>query len=105
MRAHGSRRWLLAGATAALLTACGAARAPAPRPSGRVLFGQACGACHSLSGVEDPRRQGGDLLHLHANRTQLRELSAEMPVRRPLAEAQLRAVVDYVLAVERRGHA
>jgi mono/diheme cytochrome c family protein len=105
MRALGPRRWLLAAATAALLTGCGAARAPAPRPSGRVLFGQACAACHSLSGVEDPRRQGGDLLHFHATRTQLHELTAEMPVRRTLTEAQLRAVVGYVLAVERRGRA
>ncbi len=92
-------------AGAALLTGCGATRAPENRPSGRVVFGEACGACHSLTGVEDPRRQGGDLLHFHARRRQLQQLAAEMPVPRPLSSAELRAVVGYVLAVERRGRA
>ncbi len=96
-----ARRWLLAAASAALLGGCGAAHAHRA-PSGRVMFGEACGACHSLSGVEDPRRQGGDLLHFRSSRTQLLQLAREMPVRRPLTETQLRAVVSYVLAVERR---
>jgi mono/diheme cytochrome c family protein len=100
MRARG-RRWLLAAAGAALLAGCGATR-PHGTPSGRELFGEACGACHSLSGVEDPRRQGGDLEHFHATPTQLLQLAREMPARRTLTEAQLRAVVGYVRAVERR---
>jgi mono/diheme cytochrome c family protein len=100
MRAR-RRIWLLATAGAALLAACGATR-PHPTPSGRVLFGMACSACHTLSGGDDPRRQGGDLLRFHASRTQLLELAREMPVRRALTEAELRAVVGYLMAVERR---
>jgi mono/diheme cytochrome c family protein len=100
MRARG-RRWLLAAAGAALLAGCGATR-PRATLSGRLLFGQACGACHSLSGVEDPSRQGGDLEYFHATSTQFLQLAREMPARRALTEAQLRAVVGYIRAVERR---
>jgi len=92
-------RWLLAAASAALLAACGGGHGGS---SGRVLFGQACGDCHSLSGVENPRRQGGDLLHFHSSRAQLLQLAAEMPITRPLTDTQLRAVVDYVIDLERR---
>jgi mono/diheme cytochrome c family protein len=92
-------RWLLAAASMALLAGCGGSHGES---SGRVLFDEACGACHSLSGVEDPRRQGGDLLHFRSSRTQLLQLAGEMPVRRPLTETQLRAVVGYVTGVERR---
>jgi mono/diheme cytochrome c family protein len=95
-------RWLLAAASAALLAGCGNTRDAAQTPSGRVLFSEACGSCHSLSGVEDPRRQGGDLLRFQSSRAQLMELAGEMPVTRPLTETQLRAVVSYVMAVERR---
>jgi mono/diheme cytochrome c family protein len=90
-------------AGAALATGCGSVRAPHPRAS--ALFSRSCGACHSLTGVDDPRRQGGDLLHFHSTRTQLRQLAGEMPVRRPLSRPQLEAVVDYVMSVERNpGH-
>jgi mono/diheme cytochrome c family protein len=89
--------------TAAGLTGCGGAARPRT-DSGRAVFAQACSACHSLSGREDPRRQGGDLLAFHSDRAALVELAREMPVRRPLSASQLRAVVDYVMTVERRGH-
>jgi mono/diheme cytochrome c family protein len=100
MRAR-ERSWLLAAASAALLAGCAAGR-PHETASAGALFGEACGACHTLSGADDPRRQGGDLLHFHSSRTQLLQLTREMPVRRALTEAQLRAVVGYVMAVERR---
>jgi mono/diheme cytochrome c family protein len=100
MRAR-DRSWLLAAASAALLAGCGTAR-PHETASAGVLFGESCGACHTLSGADDPRRQGGDLLHFHSSRTQLFELAREMPVRRTLTETELRAVVGYVMAVERR---
>jgi hypothetical protein len=32
----------------------------------------------------------------------LRQFTAEMPVKHPLTKAELNAVVDYVLAVQRR---
>ena len=92
--------WLAAAASAALLAGCGSGGHAGM--SGRLLFGEACGACHSLSGVEDPRRQGGDLLDFHSSRTQLQQLAAEMPVSRPLTDTQLRTVVSYVMSVERR---
>ncbi|MGI8714626.1 MAG: hypothetical protein ACR2NR_15905 [Solirubrobacteraceae bacterium] len=95
----------LRGAIASILAAgsvalggCGAA----PGPSARALFGQACGACHSLSATDDPRRQGGDLLRFRSSRTQLLQFASEMPVRRALSPAQLQAVVDFLREVERR---
>ena len=81
-------------------------RGPIPHrtASGRTVFAQACSACHSLSGREDPRRQGGDLLAFHSDRAALVELTREMPARRPLSASELGAVVNYVMTVERRGH-
>ena len=84
------------------LCACGAGRA-VPAPSGQELFGRACGACHSLNGSDDPRLQGGDLLAFHAPAAEMTQLVVEMPVRRPLSPAGLRAVVRYVMAAESRG--
>jgi mono/diheme cytochrome c family protein len=85
------------------LAGCGSVAQPRS-PSGRALFGQECSSCHSLSGREDARRQGGDLLSFRSSRAALVQLTREMPVRRPLSAGGLRAVVDYVMAVERRGH-
>ncbi len=60
--------------------------------------------CHSLTGRQSPRLQGGDLLALHMSRAAMLEFVREMPVRHPLASAQQRTVADYVQAVEARGH-
>jgi mono/diheme cytochrome c family protein len=78
----------------------GAAR----RTDGQTLFSQDCGVCHSLSGSQSPRRQGGDLLAVHASRAAMLQFVQEMPVRHPLSSAQLRTIAAYVLAVEARGH-
>jgi mono/diheme cytochrome c family protein len=69
---------------------------------GQELFAQACGACHTLSGHNDPRHQGGDLLSFHATRPQMLQLTGEMPVRHPLSRSQLDAVVNFVMAMEAR---
>jgi mono/diheme cytochrome c family protein len=71
--------------------------------AGHALFTRACGACHTISGHEDPRRQGGDLLGFRSTRRQLLQLAAEMPVRHPLTESQLEAVVDFVMSMEAAG--
>jgi mono/diheme cytochrome c family protein len=68
-----------------------------------MLFTQDCGGCHSLSGRQSPRRQGGDLLRLDVGRGPMLQFVREMPVRHPLSPVQLRDVVAYVLAVERGG--
>jgi hypothetical protein len=60
--------------------------------------------CHSLNGRQSARLQGGDLLELHASREAMLQFVREMPVRRSLSSAQVRAVADYVRAVEARGH-
>ena len=99
MRVH-DRAWLLAAASAALLAGCGGS-APRARPAPGVLFGEACGACHSLSGISSPRQQGGDLSRFHASPAQFLQLAREMPVRRHLTEAELRAVAGYVMGIER----
>jgi mono/diheme cytochrome c family protein len=86
---------------ASLVAGCGASGA-AHRPAGQALFAQACGACHSLSGRESPRRQGGDLLGARLSPRIMLQFAREMPVARPLSSVQLRAVADYVVSVERR---
>jgi mono/diheme cytochrome c family protein len=87
-------------AASALATGCGA---DASKPDGKKVFASACGACHTLTGVESASHQGGDLLHVRANRTQLLQLTREMPVRHPLTPAELSAVTSYVLSAQRRG--
>ena len=71
--------------------------------SGQVVFAEHCSVCHSLTGRDDPRLQGGDLLGFHASRTQVVQFVREMPVvHGPLTSSELQAVVDYVMAAERR---
>ncbi len=83
--------------------ACGSARSGARSDAGtgRAVFADACSACHSLSGRDDPQLQGGDLLHFHSSRAQMTQLAGEMPVPRPLTPSALRAVVSYVIDAER----
>lgn len=96
------RSRVLALIVALAVAGCGSTGAPQPT-DGQQLFSQACGVCHSLTGRQSPRRQGGDLLALHAGRGAMLQFVEEMPVRRPLSPAQVRIVADYVLAVEARG--
>jgi mono/diheme cytochrome c family protein len=86
---------LMAGST--LMVGCGGAS----RPSGKALFAQDCSVCHSLTGVESPRRQGGDLLHAGFSRAVMIQFTRQMPVRKPLSRAELARVADYVVSVER----
>ncbi len=88
---------VLAGGTAA----CGAGHA-ATRTDGRALFADACGTCHTLSGVNSPAHQGGDLLGFHVSRSVLLQFAREMPVRRRLTRAQFTTVVGYVFALQQR---
>jgi mono/diheme cytochrome c family protein len=78
-----------------------ASSSPQRPPSGAVVFAQDCQVCHSLIGNEDEHKQGGDLLGYRMSRQSLTQFSREMPVRRALTADELRAVVDYVLRVER----
>lgn len=91
---------LAAAALASVLGGCAGAGG-VPEPAGQALFAQDCSVCHSLTGRQSPRRQGGDLLHLHIDRMAMLEFTREMPVRHRLSSVQLSAVADYVLAVER----
>jgi mono/diheme cytochrome c family protein len=91
-------------ATLALATAlagCGSGGG-APQAAGQSLFTKDCGFCHSLTGRQSPRHQGGDLLNFHISRTAMLEFAREMPVLHPLSPSELSAVADYVLAVESR---
>lgn len=85
----------------AVLAGCGTGQ-PAPAPSGRAVFARECSGCHSLSGHNDPRLQGGDLLNFHSTRRQMVQLAGQMPVRHRLSSAELQAVVTFVMDVERR---
>ena len=58
---------------------------------------QACAACHSVSGHNSPRQQGGDLLHFHSTRAQLVQLTREMPIlHHRLSDSEVAAVVSYL---------
>lgn len=81
----------------------GGASAPGPpEAAGRRLFATDCAMCHSVIGNESLHRQGGDLLRYRMTREELLEFTRQMPVRRPLTQAQLTAVVDYVFALQQR---
>ena len=96
-------RWCSPFVAVALAAAgCGGAGSPPPS-NGGTLFTRACGACHTLSGVDSPKHQGGDLLGVYMSRPALLQFAREMPVRRRLTSAELVTVADYVLAVQRRG--
>jgi mono/diheme cytochrome c family protein len=96
---HATRLALLA--IAGTVAGCGATGA-GRQPAGKALFAQDCSACHSLSGRESPRRQGGDLLGARLSPEVMLQFAREMPVRRPLSSVELRAVAGYVVWVERR---
>jgi mono/diheme cytochrome c family protein len=102
------------------LTGCGASGGPrstssnGPRSSssralgvgtasGHEVFAHECSFCHSLTGHSSPKQQGGDLLDARLRRPVLVQFTAEMPVKHRLTKAELNAVVDYVLAVQRGG--
>jgi mono/diheme cytochrome c family protein len=85
--------------SAIAIAGCGGSSA-AP-PDGKALFSENCSACHSLTGVDSPKRQGGDLRAARFSRAVMLQFAREMPVRRPLSAAELRRVADYVVAVER----
>lgn len=71
-------------------------------PSGSVVFARDCQVCHSVIGNESEHRQGGDLLGYHLTRAEWLSFTRVMPARKPLSKAELNAVVDYVLAEQRR---
>lgn len=99
-----TRSTLAVAAALVLLAGCGGGggrSARPPAPSGRAVFATSCSACHSLSGRYKAGLMGGDLLRLHASRAQLTQFAAEMPVHPALSASRLRAVVSYVLDVER----
>jgi mono/diheme cytochrome c family protein len=87
---------LAATASVVLLGGCGTTTR-----HGGALFAQKCGACHTISGVDSPSHQGGDLLHVRLSRTVLLQFMSEMPVHPAPDRMQLRSIADYVLAVQR----
>jgi mono/diheme cytochrome c family protein len=80
--------------------ACGGSSASPPSPDGKALFARDCSSCHSLTGVESPRHQGGDLLHGRFSREVMLQFAREMPVPHRLNEADLQRVANYVVSVE-----
>ncbi|HEY2005976.1 MAG TPA: cytochrome c [Solirubrobacteraceae bacterium] len=108
-------RAVLIGALVLALSGCGASGGPrsgsvtgaqsgaiaAGPASGHEVFTRACSFCHSLTGHSSPKQQGGDLLGARLRRPVLVQFTAEMPVKHRLTKAELNAVVDYVLAVQR----
>ena len=81
--------------------ACGVSHSSAPTAS-KALFTQACGACHTISGVSSPSRQGGDLLAVRLSRPVMIQFAREMPLRRRLTATQLDSIADYILGLQRR---
>jgi mono/diheme cytochrome c family protein len=98
-----TRTALAAFAAVIACAACGSSGSSRRAPEGASLFTEDCAMCHSLTGRQSPRLQGGDLLDLHTTRADMLEFVREMPVRHALTAAQIAAVADYVRAVEARG--
>ncbi len=94
------RRACAVAASSALLAGCGGAT---HAQTGQTLFAHNCSLCHSLIGNESLRRQGGDLLGYRLSRPTLLQFAREMPARRPLTEAQLAQIVDYIREVQASG--
>jgi mono/diheme cytochrome c family protein len=94
-------RGLLAAGVTAVIAAvgCGGSRAQRTE-SGQAVFRRECGACHSLSGRQSPRQQGGDLRGLRVSRAILVQFAAEMPVPYRLTRADRDAVVNYILSIQ-----
>ena len=97
------RRVLALFATALFCAGCGS-DAASPKVDGKALFAENCAVCHSLTGRQSPRQQGGDLLEFRMSEEEMLEFVREMPVRHPLSSTQQRAVADYVRALETRGY-
>ena len=93
---------LAALAIAAVAAGCGSGGG-SQHAGGAALFADDCGMCHSLTGQQSPRRQGGDLLALHMTRAEMLEFVREMPVPHRLTSAEVATVADYVRAVEAHG--
>lgn len=92
---------LLGLASVALATGCGGASRPSAA-LGRQVFASSCSVCHGLSGAESARKQGGDLAAFTMSEAQLESETRVMPVvHRPLSDAEVRAVSQYVLGVQR----
>jgi mono/diheme cytochrome c family protein len=70
--------------------------------SGQAVFSRECGSCHSLSGRQAARQQGGDLSGLRMPRAILLQFAAEMPVPHRLSRADGNALADYILSVQRQ---
>ncbi len=100
------RRWglpaLAAAGLAASLSACGGGSGASQKPDGRAIFAASCSACHGLTGRESAKRQGGDLARFRMTEAQIESFTRIMPARRPLTDAEIRAVSQYVLSVQRR---
>jgi len=88
-------------AVAVVAAGCGSGGS-ARRSEGASLFTEDCVMCHSLTGRQSPRQQGGDLLAVHMTRAEMLEFVREMPVPHRLNPAQQALVADYVRAIEAR---
>lgn len=97
-----ARREMAAVLAALAVGGCGSSASGERAVSGSVVFARSCAVCHSLVGNESLHTQGGDLLGYRMTREEMTSFTREMPARRPLSKAELRAVVNYVLTAERR---
>jgi mono/diheme cytochrome c family protein len=84
------RRVVLAAAGVLALAGCGGG------PSGQRVFAASCAGCHA--GRNPP---GGDLRDMRLTAAEVESFARIMPVRRPLSDAELRAVSSWIAARER----
>ena len=88
-------------AAVAALVGCGSSNRLQSAP-GAALFAARCSGCHTLAGGDAKKTSGGDLVEFHFPRAVLTQYTSEMPLTKPLTATEMRAVVDYVLAVQSR---
>ena len=94
---------LVSAALTVALAGCGASSPSnaGVHAEGQALFKSSCSGCHSLTGHESSRYQGGDLVAARLPRGVALQYAREMPVRHALTRPQLQAIVDYIAAVQR----
>jgi mono/diheme cytochrome c family protein len=94
---------LLGAGVVAVIAVVGCGGSPARRTeSGQAVFSRECGSCHSLSGRQAARQQGGDLSGLRVPRAILLQFAAEMPLPHPFSRADGNALANYILSVQRQ---
>jgi mono/diheme cytochrome c family protein len=89
---------------AASIAGCGGGGGQQPAPSqadGARVFASSCTGCHTLYPTRGQALPGGPLAGYRMTTSQLESFVRNMPVKRPLSDRELKAVVAFVAQAQR----